>query len=33
MVAGKNESKILTRDISCKCKCGFDGRKCNSDKW
>ena len=31
MMAEKNESKILTKDISCKCKCKFDGRKCKSD--
>ena len=32
MITGK--SKILTKDISCKCKCKFDGRKCNSNqKW
>ena len=29
----KNESKILTKDISCECKCKFDGRECNSDQW
>ena len=29
-----NESKILTKHASCKCKCKFDGRKCNSNhKW
>ena len=28
-----NESKILTKNISCECKCKFDGRKCNSDHW
>ena len=28
-----NELKTLTTHISCKCKCRFDGRKCNSDKW
>ena len=28
----KNESIILTKDISCECKCKFDGRKCNSDQ-
>ena len=33
MIAGINESKILTKHISCKCKCRFDGRKCNSDQW
>ena len=26
MIAGVNESKILTKDISCECKCGFDGK-------
>ena len=29
-----NESKTFTKDISCQCKCKFDGTKCNSDqKW
>ena len=28
-----NESKTSTKDISCECKCKFDGRKCNSDQW
>ena len=32
MIAGINESKTLTQHISCKCKCKFDGRKCNSDQ-
>ena len=27
-----NESKTLTKHISCKCKCKFDGRKCNSNQ-
>ena len=31
MITGKNESKVLTKDISWKYKCKFDGRKCNSD--
>ena len=30
MIAGINKSKILTKHISCKCKCNFDARKCNS---
>ena len=30
MITRENESKILTKDISCECKCKFDGRKCNS---
>ena len=29
-LTGKNESKILIKDTSCKCKFKFDGRKCNS---
>ena len=29
MITGKNESKILTKDISCKRKCGFDRKKYN----
>ena len=34
MITGKNDSKILTKEISCECKCKFDGRKCNSNqKW
>ena len=27
MITGKNESKILAKDISCKFKCKFDERK------
>ena len=27
-----NESKTLTKHISCECRCKFDGRKCNSDQ-
>ena len=26
LITGINESKILTQDISCKCKCRFDGK-------
>ena len=33
MIAGKNKSNILTKDISCKCKYKFDGMKCNSNRW
>ena len=34
MIAGINESKILTKHVSCEWKCNFDGRKCNSNqKW
>ena len=34
MITGINESKALTKHISCECKCKFDGRKCNSNqKW
>ena len=32
VITGKNESKILTKDISCKCKCKLDERKCISDQ-
>ena len=32
MITGINESKILTKCISCECKFTFDGRKCNSDQ-
>ena len=30
MITGINESKTLTKHISCECKCRFDGEKCNS---
>ena len=33
MIRGINESKTLTKHISCECKCKFDGKKCNSDQW
>ena len=34
MISGINESKTLTKHISCECKCKFDGKKWNSDqKW
>ena len=33
MITGINESKTLTKHISCECKCRFDGRKCNSNQW
>ena len=33
MITEKNWSNILTKDISCECKCEFDGRKSNSDQW
>ena len=33
MITGINESITLTKHISCKCKCKFDGRKCDSDRW
>ena len=32
-MTGINESKTLTKHISCECKCKFDGRKCNWDQW
>ena len=34
MITGINEIKTLTKHVSCKCKCKFDGRKCKSNqKW
>ena len=33
MITEINESKILTKDISCECTCRFDGKKYNSDQW
>ena len=33
MITVINESKTLTKHISCECKCRFDGKKCNSDQW
>ena len=33
MITGINELKTLPKDISCECKCRFDGRKCNSYQW
>ena len=33
MITGVNESKTLTKDISCKCTCKLNGRKCNSNQW
>ena len=32
MITGINESKTLTKHISCKCKRKFDGTKCNSNQ-
>ena len=29
MITGINESKTLTKHLSCECKCKFDGRKWN----
>ena len=33
MITGISESKTLTKDIWCECKCEFDGKKCNSNQW
>ena len=34
MIAGLNKLKTLPKHISRKCKCKFDGKKCNStQKW
>ena len=32
VITGINELKILTRHISCECKCKFEGTKCNSNQ-
>ena len=32
IITGINESKILTKHISCKCQYKFDGRKCKSNQ-
>ena len=32
MITEINESKAFTKDISCECKCKFDGTKCNSNQ-
>ena len=32
IITGINESKTLTKHISCECKCIFDGRKRNLDQ-
>ena len=32
MITGINESKTLTKHVSCKCKCKFDSRKRNSNQ-
>ena len=33
MITEINGSNTLTKDISCECKCKFDGTKCNSNQW
>ena len=33
LISRLNESKTLTKHISCACKCIFDVGKCNSDQW
>ena len=33
MITGIHESKTLTKHMSRKCKCRFDGRKFNPDQW
>ena len=33
IITAINESKTLTKHISCECKCKFHGRSCNSDQW
>ena len=31
MITGINESKTLTKHVSCECKCKYDGRNCDSN--
>ena len=33
MITGINESKTITKHVSCECKCKIDGRNCGSDQW
>ena len=33
MITEINESKALTKHISCECKCRFNRPKCSSDQW
>ena len=33
MITGTNESKTLTKHMSCKRKCNFDGRSCSQEQW
>ena len=33
IITGINKLKTLTKHMSCKYKCKFDGRSCNSDHW
>ena len=33
MITEIDESKTLAKHISFKCKCKFNGRKCNSGQW
>ena len=32
MITEINESKILTKHLSCECKCNFNGRECNANQ-
>ena len=32
MIIGKNKSKKFTKQISCECKCRFNGKKCNLEQ-
>ena len=33
MITGISESKTLTKYLSCKRKCRFDRKRCNSNQW
>ena len=32
IITGINESKILSKDVWCKCECKFGNRRCNSNQ-
>ena len=32
IITGKNESKFITKDMSCECKCKANRRKFNSNQ-
>ena len=32
MITGINKSRTLAKDMSCECKCKFDGKKSNTNQ-